>query len=570
MCVQAGDEAGPDAGADFVTAFVSGINLAVRADALRAYVAEFSGTANPDKIKEILQHCGLTSILDGAVERVQELQDGRVNPWILIAEGQAPVTDQGESIEFLYPSETLGLTSVSLGPHFTASTPDFAGCQNLQAIAVGAGQVLVRLHKGQGAKPGRDVFGREIQQEQAGANGIPLPGTHVTVSKEGEYRAQRYGYLCLLDNRLSVVSPLWISADNVRVDWLILNEDPHPVTSEMIHQILDDLDVRVGIKVAEIASLVEEARMGRHSPGVYVVAEGVRPVDGKDAQVDILVDTERRAGAWREDGSIDFHDVNFSANVRSEQLVARRQPPSSGNPGTAVTGESLRAKDGCDVALKAGDDIRVETEGDTDVYYATTSGALQVSEGEISVIQLLIIKSDVSYMTGNLDFGGEVLIYGSVLQGFSVKATGDVTIAGTVEDGALVHSGGDVVVGKGIVGRRARVIAGGSLRAQFLQNSTVVAGADIELGSFAYHAHITAGNHLSMAKGGGHRGGSVIGGEAWARSTMDLFLAGSTAQVPTLLVAGLTPDSGKKLGWFCRSQGEDGCRPRRRRDPSAR
>ena len=84
------------------------------------------------------------------------------------------------------------------------------------------------------------------------------------------------------------------------------------------------------------------------------------------------------------------------------------------------------------------------------------------------------------------------------LQGFAVRAGGSLTITGTVEAGATVGVRGDVTVGRGIMGRKTKVVAGGSVQAQFVQEATVISGDDMVLGNYAYHAQIQCGGKLTV------------------------------------------------------------------------
>ena len=234
--------------------------------------------------------------------------------------------------------------------------------------------------------------------------------------------------------------------------------------------------------------------------------------------------------------------MNFAPNVKAGQLVARRTPPTPGAAGKDVKGKPLPANEGQDRSLQAGDNVGAEMEGKMEQFYATSDGALRSSNDELFVVERLTIKGDVSFNTGNLDFEGEIYVDGSVVQGFSVKAGGAITIADTVESGATVASQEDITVGKGIVGRRTKIVAGGNVRAQFVQEATVRTGKDIVLGNYAYHAHLRAGGRIAVFRGIGTRGGSIMGGQSWARQGMETHIAGTRTGTPTTLTAGLDPE----------------------------
>ena len=71
-----------------------------------------------------------------------------------------------------------------------------------------------------------------------------------------------------------------------------------------------------------------------------------------------------------------------------------------------------------------------EQEADKVVLRASHGGALESINGLISVGKQLIVSGDVGPETGSIKFDGSVAIYGTVLAGFSVNATGDISIEG--------------------------------------------------------------------------------------------------------------------------------------------
>ena len=383
-----------------------------------------------------------------------------------------------------------------------------------------------------------------------GEEGDSVPvtaGKWVQAAAEGERRAARYGYLCLEGDRLSILSPIWVDPQGMEVYWLLLDERPQPVTREMILQCLADRDVVEGIKGEAITRQVEQVRKGAHSCGAIQIAAGAPPEEGTDAHVEFPVDSQRVAGKERGDGSIDFREVNFAANVRAGHELARRQGATPGKPGKTVRGDVLSARDGCDRRLAAGENVQVKNEDGMEVFYATAAGALEEKDGEIAVVKRLHIAENVDFRTGNLDFDGAICVSGSVIQGFSIKATSHVIVSGTVEANTTVTAGGDLTVGLGIVGRKSRASAKGTVRAQFVQEATVTAGEDIVLGSFAYQARLRAGGSISLEKGTGNRRGSAIGGQLWAHESIQLLTAGSQGQPPTFLMAGVDPENVRKL-----------------------
>ena len=74
---------------------------------------------------------------------------------------------------------------------------------------------------------------------------------------------------------------------------------------------------------------------------------------------------------------------------------------------------------------------------------------------------------------------------------------------------------------------KTKVLAKKNVTAQFLQDGSVTAGGDVNLGNFAYHARIQSGGQLEVSRGRGGRGGSVMGGASWSRGGMSVHCAGT-------------------------------------------
>lgn len=549
--VEAGEEAGEDRGQVFYGVHVEKMNLLVRQDGMRAYLRGIpANTAKDLRTLRALEACGLAEI---EVEAPRKNQ--REDQWIKVAQGQPPAPGKAGELELYCPSrpgetisfEALSLLSMELYQLFRAGGFDHKALPGIRALAVAAGEVLARISARQSGQPGQDVFGRMVAPALESPQGTVEPGWHVSLSEEGEYRAGRYGYLCLAEGKLSVLSPLWLDAGNIHAYWVLLDENPQPVTGEMVHQCLEDMGVVEGVQEERIKELTDQARRGQHQLGLHLIAQGAYPVNGEDAVVDLLVDLGRRAGKERPDGSVDFREVNFTPNVGIGQVVARRKPPRPGTPGRDVKGNALEPREGQDKPLKGGANIEVRLEDDTEVFAATIEGVVKQRGEELFVSRQLALKGDVNFDTGNLDFKGDVHVGGSVLQGFSVKATGDVSIGGTVEAASTVLALGDITVGKGIMGRRTRVQARGTVRAQFVQEGRVMAGRDIALGNYAYHAFLHAEGKIIVRKGAGARGGSILGGEAWGREGVEICISGSPTGGVGMLVAGLQPEQAQQL-----------------------
>jgi|GEM_PF-1058347 hypothetical protein len=546
---QADREAGMDADQWFFRVQAGGVALALREDGMAAYVTGISARLKMSELEAQLASCNLVQV---AVPPAEELKTAfSEKSWILVAEGRP--ARRAEWTEYCMPGkpdqavslETLSLMSLQLDALFGAEEVNEEAFQDIRVLAAAPGEVVAKVHKRETDDPSQDVFGRGLEGAEAEAS---KPETDDSVNLEAaEFKAARFGYVQVSNNKLSILPPFWMDPLAIQVRGCILDERPRQFTMEMVAALFNALGIKEGIDKEAVGAFVSQFTSGGHHGAAWLLAEGKAPTPGDDGQVEILVDTERHAGVEREDGSIDFKEVNFAPDVQAEQLVAKRTPPTRGKAGRKVKAQVCPAEDGENVELEAGRNVvKKVAEGGIVEFYAKTDGMLKYRGKEVWVVEILRVDGDVGFTTGNLKFSGDIYVKGNVGPGFSVKAGGDVVVGGTVEPGATVVSQGDVRIGKGIVGRKTRVTALGDIRTQFVQEATVQTAKNISIGNYAMQPFLRAGG-VKVLQGEGRRGGSIVGGECWGLRGIDVFFAGNAASTKTVLNAGMDLMMAQKL-----------------------
>lgn len=162
-------------------------------------------------------------------------------------------------------------------------------------------------------------------------------------------------------------------------------------------------------------------------------AKGRLPENGTDARSEYLIDmTQMGKPLEMADGGVDFKNLGLYINVEKGQVLAQKIPATAGVPGSDVCGNAVPSRPGKDVLLHPGANVQLV---DGTKLVAATGGNLMLVGGKMTVAPILQIKKDVDLSTGNIDFAGDVVIQGSVQEGFSVKAGGNVDIAGMVSGG---------------------------------------------------------------------------------------------------------------------------------------
>ncbi|MDH4321883.1 MAG: FapA family protein [Desulfobulbaceae bacterium] len=405
-----------------------------------------------------------------------------------------------------------------------------------------------------------DAEGREVAEEDVQAkNSADAPvivdwhearietGAHVVLAA-GEYRAERYGYLMLADNCFSVMAPFFVSHDRLQVHWGIFSQDALGLTPAMLQPWFEEIGIKAEfLDVEKVERLLRALATGGQQRGAFAVAMGKKPVDGIDGRVKLLVPMERPVGIERPDGSVDFREVNYLPNVAKGQLVAHHILPVPGTPGMDVTGAVIPSAGGAAVPLTIDKTIRIVKNAAVELCYADQSGVVRFDGQMLAVVNILNLLAGVNYETGNITFAGNVFVKGTVAEGFSIHADGDVTVTETVSEGAeIVSRNGGVTVGRGMVGRRTKISAKGTVRVQFVHDAAIRAGGDIVVGNYLYNANLLAAGNVEIRKGEGVRGGGVWGGRTVALQSIEAWSVGSPSWIATELVAGFDPEAMEK------------------------
>ncbi|HPX90786.1 MAG: hypothetical protein BWY23_00854 [Spirochaetes bacterium ADurb.Bin218] len=297
---------------------------------------------------------------------------------------------------------------------------------------------------------------------------------------------------------------------------------------------LRNAGVVTGIKEKEINDYLEE--MDYRRP--LLAAEGQYPRNGRDAYIEYKVRVDKSKVQFEEDdsGKVDFRNLELLENVVAGQLLAVKVPAEEGIPGRTITNRVIPAKSGKDISIKYGKGTILSEDG-TELT-AEINGQVVFKLGRISVEPVYVVGGDVSLETGNIVFLGSVIVQGSVLDNFEVKAAGNVEVKGTVQK-ANIEAEGDIIVHQGISGKEeARVEStGGSIFAKFVQNSNLIAEKNVVVPEGILHSNVDAGEKIYSIG----RRAKIAGGVIRAGDEVNARFLGAEGATRTIIRVGINP-----------------------------
>ena len=249
-----------------------------------------------------------------------------------------------------------------------------------------------------------------------------------------------------------------------------------------------------------------------------------------------ILNRPERKPVIREDGLADYYEMNFVFPISEGDWLGEKILPQDGINGMDVFGNVINAPKGTDDILRYDrKSVFEESEAGKIVIRATHEGALEYKDGIVSVGQHLIIDGDVGPETGAINFDGSVTIYGTVLDGFSVTATGDISIEGNegVTNAKIIQSSeGDIYIKGGVFGGGTTIVeAQGSIYLKHANNCKLY-GKEVHVGLYLFGSEIIA-DHVCVDK---HRG-RIIGGTVEALYSIETAIVGNNHDRRTILSA---------------------------------
>ncbi|MDD7274772.1 MAG: FapA family protein [Treponema sp.] len=315
------------------------------------------------------------------------------------------------------------------------------------------------------------------------------------------------------------------------------------IMADTIANALSSQGIVAGIDLNKIDDFVDHPVYGLP----YVVAEAIKPVDGRDAYIEYNFETDRSKLKMQESetGQVNFKELNLIQNVVEGQPLAKKIPAERGKGGKTIFGRYLEAKNGKDINLPLGKNVVVDSDGHT--ILAATNGQVLLIADKINVEPVMEIEGDVSIKTGNITFLGTVIVKGNVDDGFNIKASGNIEVYGTVGRSSLIADG-NIIVSLGIMGRDEGVIqAGKSLWAKFIQNTTVTVEEFVIVADGIINSNVTARKRILLQ---GKRA-AIIGGHLFATEEISAKTVGSSGGgSETILEVGLDPQLKQRMTYI--------------------
>ncbi|MEK4126611.1 flagellar assembly protein A [Anoxybacillus sp. FSL W8-0382] len=149
------------------------------------------------------------------------------------------------------------------------------------------------------------------------------------------------------------------------------NELIYDVSYEQVMAKLQELGIVYGVNEDMIREVLQSEKKVSTT-----IAKGVEPIEGTDGWVEVKVGEGKRKPKVREDGTVDYREMETIATVGEGDLIAIVHPPQPGKPGLKVTNEVIPVREVHPVMVKLGKGVTM----DENRILATTGGRSQIAK----------------------------------------------------------------------------------------------------------------------------------------------------------------------------------------------
>ena len=292
-------------------------------------------------------------------------------------------------------------------------------------------------------------------------------------------------------------------------------------TKDDVYAAIKRFNIKFGLNEEVVNSIVSDMK---YSQRIHI-ATAQMPVNGENGTITYNYSQKVEAAPKEDDfGFVDYKDLGLIRTVYQGDVIAEITPPTEGVPGVDVTGGVMRQIPGKKASYTVGKNTRLTEDGLQIV--ADIDGHLVCRGGIFSVENIVTISGDVDVAVGNIDFVGDVIIKGSVLEGFKVSSKSNIMVSG-----AVLEAGGNVVIKNGCI--NSNITAHGTFSALFCEHSKIKCDGDVSAQNYVICDVYCGGTLITKGMNGG-----IIGGRYVVLNTITVSNIGSRNYIPTEITLG--------------------------------
>lgn len=296
------------------------------------------------------------------------------------------------------------------------------------------------------------------------------------------------------------------------------------ITVEAIMRQLAESGVTFGIIDDAVNKIADRKLYGDRT----LIATWKPPVNGIDGTITYHYDKKVEiAPVEDEHGFVDYKNLGLVRTVHKGTVIADITLPTEGEPGTDVRGKTLRQTVGKKASYSVGTNTELNEDGTKII--ASIDGNINFKNNAFVIDNVVTIAGDVDASVGNINFVGDVVVKGEVMEGFKISSNANIIVAGNV-NGASLEADGDIIIKKGCI--NSKVVAHGSVTINFCERSDIKCDGTLTSTNFVI-CDVYCGELCIKGNAGG-----LMGGKYTSLSSVEIPNIGTKNYTPTMLTIG--------------------------------
>ena len=301
------------------------------------------------------------------------------------------------------------------------------------------------------------------------------------------------------------------------------NNAPQPTLAD-IRELFKEKQIAYGL----VEDITIESWIEKSFEGEIVIAKGEDPVLGDDGKVKFNFETEfTNPGKINEDGSIDFTQRGDIPFVNKGEVMAVKKAAKEGKVGIDIAGNPIHVPEVIDPVFTAGSGTEL-SEDELTITAAIDGQPNLDAMGSITVNPELAIPGDVDFETGNIDFKGNIVVNGTIKEGFTVKG---VNLMAKEVAGATIELSGDLNISAGVTD--AKISTQGNIYAKFINNSNIMTFGNLEISKEIIDSDIISSGSCQ------NQSGHIITSRITAKMGIEAGKIGTASAKPAKLKVGV-------------------------------
>ncbi|NLJ16569.1 MAG: DUF342 domain-containing protein [Clostridiales bacterium] len=295
---------------------------------------------------------------------------------------------------------------------------------------------------------------------------------------------------------------LIVSDDNLLADIKVVpaKNGGKEADFDSIKAFLKESNIVFGIDEQTLLKIINKKIVNRY----ITVAKGLSPTRGIDGEIKHLYKIDKEhSPKENDDGTVDYKDLGLIININKDDVICEIQYNTMGESGKDVYGNAIPAIHGIMPAVPMGSNT-VLSEDKTKLL-AAVDGHLQFNGKNYNVETSLVLKEDIDANTGNINFIGDIVIKGNVMEGFKVEAGKSIKLLGFCESAQLI-AGEQIEIKLGAINSSIR--CGSILKLDYAENSRINCKEKLIANSLVSCDAYVEGDIICKSKTGAIMGGT--------------------------------------------------------------